>query len=115
MEKVDNPINLKLLLGQLAIILLIIGGLGLSYLNFSSNSYNFAIPILCWTFVFIPLGLWTRSNPKSAFLASLIYYSISIIIKDIILGGEYLLPFLVHIYFIVSMVVGINSTQKNGR
>ena len=115
MEKVDVTVNLKLLVGQLAIIFLILGGLGLSYLNFSANSYSYAIPILCWTLAFVTLGIWTRHNPKSAFLTSLIFYVVSIVTKDIFLGGEYLLPFLFHIYFIVSMVVGINSVQKNGR
>ena len=115
MEKVDTPVNLRLLIGQLAIIFLILGGFGLSYLNFSTNSYSYAIPILCWTLVFISLGIWTRHNPKSAFLTSLIVYTTSVIIKDIFLGGEYLLPFMFHIYFIISMVVGIKSVQKNGR
>jgi hypothetical protein len=115
MEKVDASVNLKLLVGQLAIILLILGGLGLSYLNFSTNSYGYAIPILCSTLVFVSLGIWTRHNPKLAFLTSLVFYSVTIVIKDIFLGGEYILPFLFHIYFIVSMVVGINSVHKNGR
>jgi len=115
MEKVDAPINLRLLIGQLAIIFLILGGLGLSFLNFSMNSYNYAIPILCWTLVFIPIGLWTRHNPKSAFLVSLIFYSVSLVIKNVFLGGEHLLSVMVHGYFITSMVVGINSVKKNGR
>ena len=115
MDKIDAPVNLKLLIGQLAIIFLILGGLGLSYLNFSSNSYKYAIPLLCWTLLFISLGIWTRYNPKSAFLTSLIVYTTSVIIKDIFFGGEYLLPFMFHIYFIISMVVGVNSVPKNGR
>lgn len=115
MEKVDTLVNLRLLIGQLAIIFLILGGLGLSYLNFSTNSYKYATPILCWTLVFISLGIWTRYNPKSAFLTSLIVYTTSVVIKDIFLGGEYLLPFMFHIYFIISMVIGIKSVQKNGR
>jgi hypothetical protein len=60
-------------------------------------------PILFWTFVFISLGIWTRHNPEPAFLTSLIVYTTSVIIKDIFLGGEYLLPFVFHIYFIISM------------
>jgi hypothetical protein len=115
MEKVNASVNLKLLIGQLAIIFLIFGGLGLSYLNFSTNSYGYAIPILCWTFAFVTFGIWTRHNPKLAFFTSLVFYSVSIVIKDIFLGGEYILPFLFHIYFIVSMVVGINSVQKSDR
>jgi hypothetical protein len=115
MEKVDSPVNLRLLIGQLAIILVILGGLGLSYLNFSTNSYSYAIPILCWTLVFVPLGIWTRQNPKLAFLTCLIFYLASVVTKDIFLGGEYLLSFIVHIYFVSSMVVGINSIQKNSR
>ena len=115
MEKVDSPVNPKFLIGQLAIILLIICGLGLSYLNFSTNSYNYAIPILGWTLIFIPLGLWTRHNAKAAFLTSLVFYVTSVIIKDIFLAGEHLLSFIVHIYFITSMVIGINSAQKKGR
>jgi hypothetical protein len=115
MEKVDTPVNLRLVIGQLAIVFLILGGLGLSYLNFSGNSYSYAVPILCWTVVFISIGIWTRHNPKLAFLTSLIVYTTSVIIKDIFLGGEYLLPFIFHTYFIISMVVGINSVQKKGR
>lgn len=115
MEKVEPSANLRLLIGQLAIIFSILGGLGLSYLNFSTNSYSYAIPLLCWTLVFICLGVWTRHNPRTAFTTSLIIYVTSVIIKDIFLGGEYLLPFLFHIYFIISMIVGINSVLKNGR
>ena len=115
MEKIDTPVNIRLLIGQLAIIFLILGGLGLSFLNFSTNSYNYAVPILCWTLLFIPLGIWTRHNPKSAFLVSLIFYSVSLVIKNIFLGGEHLLSVMVHAYFIISMVVGINSVPKNSR
>jgi hypothetical protein len=112
MEKVDSSVNLKLLVGQVAIIFLILGGLGLSYLNFSTNSCGYAILIFCWTLAFVTFGMWTRHNPKLAFLTSLVFHSVTIVIKDIFLGGEYILPFLFHIYFIVSMVVGINSVQK---
>ena len=115
MEKVDASVNLKLVVGQLAIIFLILGGLGLSYLNFSTNSFGYAIPILCWTLAFVTFGIWTRHNPKLAFLTSLVFYSVTIVIKDTFLGGENILPFLFHIYFIVSMVIGMNSVQKKGR
>ena len=115
MEKVDNPVNIRLLVGQFAIILIIISGVGLSYLNFSRNSYRYGISLLCWTIVFFALGIWSRHNPKLAFLTSLIFYLASVIIKDLLLGGEYLLSFVVHIYVILSIIIGMNSVQKNGR
>jgi hypothetical protein len=95
--------------GQIAIILLVVTGLGLSYLNFRSNSYDIAFLLLIWTLLFIPLGFWTKTNPKTAFLSALIFYFVSVIIKDSVMGGEYSLSFLFHLYFGLSMVIGLSS------
>lgn len=61
------------------------------------------------------LGIWTRKNPKRAFLYILIFYTITVAIKDILYDGEYLLTFLFHVYFVTSMVVGMNGSREEFR
>lgn len=101
---------MRLLIGQLAITLLILGCLGLTYLNYHNGTYEYALPIFIWMLIFVVLGIWTRTNPKKAFPAALIVYLATVIVKDIILGGEYILPILFHIYFAISMIIGRNSS-----
>lgn len=107
----ENP-NLKLLLGQFALVLLIILGLGVSILLYRETSDKTSILLFIWTAFFIPIGLWTRTNPRKAFLTAAILYGTTVIVKDIVVGGEYALPFLFHVFFIVSMFVGRNSKGK---
>ena len=104
--------NLKLLLGQFALVLLILLGLGVSVFLYRETSYKTSILLFIWTALFIPIGLWTRTNPRKAFLTAAILYGATVIIKDIVVGGEYALPFLFHVFFIVSMFVGRNSKGK---
>jgi hypothetical protein len=101
---------MRLLIGQLAITLLILGCLGLIYLNYQDGTYKYALPICIWMLIFVVLGIWTRTNPKKAFLVALIVYLVTVIVKDIILGEEYILPILFHIYFATSMIIGRNSS-----
>jgi hypothetical protein len=97
---------MRIIIGQLAIAFLVVGGLGLSYLGLVSGSIDKVIPLLIWTLLFIPLGIWTRKNPSRAFMIILLLYITSVVIKNIFIGGEYILTFLFHIYFIVSMFIG---------
>lgn len=106
----ESP-NLKLLLGQFALYLLIILGLGFSVFFYSISPNTTCILIFIWTLLFIPIALWTRTNPRKAFLTAAILYGTTVIVKDIVVGGEYALPFLFHVFFIVSMFVGRSSQR----
>lgn len=106
---------MKLVVGQMAIALVVLGGTALSYINLSANSYNIGIPLMIWSIIYIPLGIWTRKNPKKAFFVAMIYYLISVVIKDLLFGGEYLLPFLIHIYFTCSMLIGMNAPMPKSK
>jgi hypothetical protein len=112
MDNSSAPVNLQLLVGQFALILLISAGLGLCYLSLDSHTWLGSLLLLIWILLFITLGIWTRTNPKPAFAISLMLYLVTVIIKDIVWGGEYLLPFLFHIYFIGSMAMGMKAFQK---
>lgn len=103
---------MKLLIGQLAVIFLVLGGCGLIYMTYSQESYNYTILLGIWTTVLVLFGIWTRTNPKKAFLAILIYYALSVLIKDAMYGGEYILTFIFHCYFVCSMLVGMTGTQE---
>ena len=100
---------MRLLVGQLAIILLVLGSSCLCYICITSNQYQYAWLIGIWVIIFNGLGIWSRSNPRKAFLTALISYVATVIVKDILFGGEYLLPMLFHLYFVTSMVVGMKS------
>ena len=89
---------MKLLIGQSAIIILVIGAGILVYLAYKQASYTYVFLIASWTMALMVLGFWTRINPKKAFLFTLIFYVSSIILKDALYGGEYLLTFLFHLY-----------------
>ena len=106
-----SPKDIKLLLGQLAIILLILGSGLMCYLTFTNGNYRYGWLIVAWASIFIGLAVWTRQNPKSAFLSALVIYLVTIIVKDITLGGEYLLSMLFHLYFVTSMVIGMKSSH----
>jgi hypothetical protein len=103
------------IIGQIAIVLIVLGGLGLCLLLSNINPSGSIIPLAIWVLTFIPLGVWTRFNPKTAFTVAGGYYSIGVIIKDIVYGGEYLLPFLFHIYFLSSIIVGTTGANKQRR
>jgi hypothetical protein len=101
---------LKLLVGQVAIIILVFFAAIVSYFIYSPISIYPPILLSVWSLLFIPLWIWSRKNPPKAFTVALIIYIVSAVIKDCAIGGEYILPFLFHIYFIFSMVVGMNAT-----
>lgn len=82
------------------------------YLTYNEASYKYAIGIALFIVVFVSLGFWTRTNPKKAFLFTLIFYISTVIVKDVLIGGEYLLTFLFHVYFVLSMVIGMNGTVE---
>ena len=104
---------MRLLVGQLAIILLVLGSSCLCYICITSNQYQYAWLIGFWAIIFIGLVTWSRSNPTNAFLTALVLYVATVIVKDIVLGGEYLLLMLVHLYFITSMLVGMKACIKH--
>jgi hypothetical protein len=90
---------MKFFVGQIAIVFLILGAGFLCYLNTIDHNYKLAIPLFIWTLIIIILGFWTWSNPKRAFGIILAFYILSVVIKDILIGGEYGLTLLFHIYF----------------
>ena len=101
---------MKLLIGQLAVVLLVLLAGGLAYMNFRDEDYRRAIPLSIWTITVIAFGFWTRFNPSTAFKTLLAFYLLTVIIKDAFVGGEYLLTVLFHLYFIISMIVGMLGT-----
>jgi hypothetical protein len=103
---------MKLLIGQLAIIILVLGATGLLYLTYSQASFEYTVLLVLWIVVVITVGIWTRANPKKAFLFILVFYTLSIAIKDALYGGEYILTILFHLYFVASMVIGMRGTRE---
>lgn len=103
---------MKRLIGQLAIIVVFLLGMGLSCVYFSSGTLTIAVPLLIWTICLIALGFWTTKKPRVAFITTFFFYIISIVIKYILNDGEYLILYLVHFYFIISIIIGIYGSRR---
>lgn len=95
------------LVGQLAILILVLLGIGVSVVYFFGGVLRIAIPILIWTLCMIFLGIWTLNNSKFGFIVTLAFYIVSIIVKYLFNNGEYLILYLVHFYFISSITIAI--------
>jgi len=98
---------IRILIGQIAVGIVALLGLLLGIMYCSDGVFDIGFPLLVWTLCLIALGIWTFRRPTIAFVITLLFYIASICIKYILNDGEYLFLYLVHFYFIVSVVIGI--------
>lgn len=103
---------MRITIGRVAIFLVSVLGFLLSVV-YPRIDTNANITLLIWTLILFTIGIYSFRNAKLSFWLALVFYIISIIVKYILMDGEYMILYLVHVYFITSTIIGIwGSSNK---